>query len=59
MKQTLKILQQKHLEVSEISDDILLKNVSQKVHPVIYETRNSEMVKDAIRKTRGAAGFQE
>ena len=35
------------------------KKISQEVHPVIYETINSEMVKDAIRKTRGAACFQE
>ena len=35
------------------------KTISQEVHPVIYQTINSETVKDAIGKTRGAAGFQE
>ena len=54
--ETFEILQQKHPEASEASDDILLKGTPQEVHPVIYESINSEMVKDAIKKTRGAAG---
>ena len=54
--ETFEILQQKHPEVSEESDDILLKETTQEVHPVIYESINSEMVKDAIKKTRRAAG---
>ena len=41
--ETFEVLQQKHPEASE-------------VHPVIYKSINSEMVKDAIKKTRGAAG---
>ena len=33
--ETFEILQQKHPEVSEESDDILLKETTQEVHPVI------------------------
>ena len=54
--ETFEILQQKHPKTSEASDEILLKETPQEVHPVIYESINSEMVKDAIKKTRGAAG---
>ena len=50
------IRQQKHPKASEASDDILLKGTPQEVHRVIYESINSEMVKDAIKKTREAAG---
>ena len=34
---------------------MLLKGTLQEVHPVLYESINSEIVKDAIQKTRGAA----
>ena len=54
--ETIEILQQKHSEASEASDEILLKETHQEVHPVTYESINSEMVKDAIKRTRGAAG---
>ena len=50
------ILQQKHPEASETSGDILLKETPQEVHPVTYESINSQMVRDAIKKTREAAG---
>ena len=55
-EKTFEILQQKHPEVSEASDDILLKEIPQEIHRVIYESINSEMVKNVIKKTRGAAG---
>ena len=48
------ILQQKHSKVSKGSDDILIQEKPQEVHPVIYESINSEVVKDAIKKTRRA-----
>lgn len=37
------ILQQKHSEACEASDDILLKETPQEVHSAIYENMNSEM----------------
>ena len=53
--ETFEMLQQKYPESCEASDDILLKKLPQEVDPVIYKNINSEMVKDAIKKTRGAA----
>ena len=35
---------------------ILLKETPQEVHSVIYESINSEMVKDAMKRTKGAVG---
>ena len=55
-EKTLEILQRKYPEASEASDDILLKETPQEVHLVIYESRNSEMVKDAIKNTKVSAG---
>lgn len=37
------ILQQKHSEACEASDDIILKETPKEVHPAIYENMNSEM----------------
>ena len=54
--ETIKILQQKHTEASEAPDDKLIKETTQEIHLVIYESINSEMVKGAIERTRGAAG---
>ena len=54
--ETFEILQQKHPKAYEASDNILLKETPQEVHPVIFEDINSEMVKDAMKKTTGAAG---
>ena len=54
---TFEILQQKHPRFSEASDDILLKEKSQEVHPVIYRSINSKIVNDATKKTRRAAGL--
>ena len=53
---TFEILQQKHPEISEVSDDALLKETPQEVHTVIYESINSKILKNAIKKTRRAAG---
>ena len=53
------ILQQKHPDASEASDDILLKETPQEVHPAIYERINSEMVKDAIKRQEELQVFQE
>ena len=41
--ETFEILQQKHPEAPEASDDILLKGIPQEVHPVVYESINSEV----------------
>ena len=38
------------------SSDILIEEEVQNVHPVIYDSIDSEMVRDAIEKTRGFAG---
>ena len=54
--ETFEMLQQKRFKASEASDDIILKGTPQEVHPVTCESINSEIVKDAIKKTRGAAG---
>ena len=53
---TFEILQQKHSEAPEASDDILLIETRQEVHPVVYESIILEIVKNAIKKTRGAVG---
>ena len=37
--ETFEILQQKHTEASEASDDILLKETTQEVDPVIYKVQ--------------------
>ena len=37
------ILQQKHSEACEASDEIILKETPKEVHPAIYENMNSEM----------------
>ena len=49
------MFQQNHPKAPEASDDIL-KETPQELYPVIYESINSGMVKDSIKKTRGAAG---
>ena len=50
------MLQQKRCKVSEASDDMLLKETPQEVHPATCESINSEIVKGAIKKTKGTAG---
>ena len=56
---TFEILPQKHPEASEVSNDMLLKETRQEVHPVIYESINSEMLKDTIKTKRGTTGLSE
>ena len=50
------MLLEKHPKACEASNDILIKEEVQNVHPVIYDSIDSEMVGDAIKKTRGSAG---
>ena len=57
--ETFEVLQQKLSEASEASDEILLKETPQEIHPAIYKSINSEMVKYAIKRTRGAAAPSE
>ena len=47
---TFEILQQKHSEAPEASDDILLIETRQEVHPVVYESIILEIVKNAVKK---------
>ena len=44
-----------HPKASEASNDILIEEEIQNVHPVIYDSIDSETVLDAIKKTRGSA----
>ena len=47
---------EKHPKASEASSDTLVEEEVQKVYPVIYDSIDSEMVRDANEKTRGSAG---
>ena len=44
------MLLEKHPKACEASNDILIKEEVQNVHPVIYDSIDSEMVGDAIKK---------
>ena len=55
-KETFEVILEKHPNTSEASNDILFEEKAQNVHPVIYGSIDSEMVRDAIKKTRGSAG---
>ena len=55
-EETFEVLLEKHPKASEASNDILIQEEVQKVHPVIYDSIDSEMVRGAIEKTRGSAG---
>ena len=46
----------KHPKASEASNGILVEEEVQNVHPVIYGSIDSQIVRDAIKKTRGSAG---
>ena len=46
------MLLEKHPKASEVSNDILIQEEVQNVHLVIYDSIDSEMVRDAIEKTR-------
>ena len=56
---TFEILQQKHSEAPEASDDILLIETRQEVHPVVYESIILEIVKNAIKKQEELYVLQE
>ena len=53
---TFEVLLKKHPKASEASNDILIAEEVQNLHPVIYDSIASEMARDAIKKTRGSAG---
>ena len=50
------MLLEKHPKISEVSNDILIVEEVQNVHPVIYDSIDSKMVRDAIIKTPSSAG---
>ena len=55
-EETFEVLLEKHPKASEVSNDILIQEEVQNVHPVICDSIDSEMVRDVIEKTRGSAG---
>ena len=55
-KETFEMLLEKHPKATEASNDILIEEEVHNVHPVIYDSIDSKMVRDAIIKTRGSAG---
>ena len=55
-EETFEVLLEKHPKATEASSDILIQEEVQDIHPVIYDSIDSEMVRDAIEKTRGPAG---
>ena len=55
-EETFEVLLQKHPKASEASNDILIEEEVQNVHPVIYDSIDLEMVREAIKKTRSTAG---
>ena len=56
IEETFEVLLEKHPKAFEASNDILIQEEVQNVHPVIYNSIDSEMVRDAIKKTPGSAG---
>ena len=55
-EETFEVLLEKYPEASEASNDLLIEEEVQTVHPVIHDSIYSEMVRDAIKKTCGSAG---
>ena len=55
-EETFEVLLEKHPKASEASNDILIQEEFQNEHPVIYDSIDSEMVRNATEKTRGSAG---
>ena len=51
---TFEVLLEKHLKPFKASNDILIEEEVQNVHPLTYDTIDSEMVRDAIIKMRSA-----
>ena len=56
IEETFEVILKKYPKASEASNEILIEEEVQNVHPVIYDSIDSEMVRDAIKKTRGSAG---
>ena len=54
-EETFEMLLEKHPKASEASNDILIEEEVQNVHPVIYDSIDSELVRDTIKKTCGSA----
>ena len=54
-EETFEMLLEKHPKASEASNDILIEEEVH-THPVIYDSIDSKIVRDAIIKTRGSAG---
>ena len=55
-EETFEVLLKKHPKASEASNGVLIAEEAQNLHSVIYDSIDSEMVRDAIKKTRGSAG---
>ena len=54
--QTPNSLKEKHPESKDASTDILLTNISQRVHPIKFAGIDEEMVRKAAIKTKGGSG---
>ena len=54
--QPLNSLKEKHPESKDASIDILLTDISQRVHPIIFAGIDKEMVRKAAIKTKGGSG---
>ena len=54
--ETLNVLRQKHPTASEASQDVLLPDIPEIVHPVKFENITADTVRKAAIKTKGAAG---
>ena len=52
-EETFEVLLEKHSKAYEVSNDILIEEEAQNVRTVIYDSIDSEMVRDAAKKTRG------
>ena len=49
------MLLEKHPKASGASNDILIEEEVQNVHPAMYDSIDSELVRDTIKKTCGSA----
>ena len=56
IEETFEVILEKYPKASEASNEILIEEEVQNVHPVIYDSIDSEMVRDAIKKKRDSAG---
>ena len=55
-EETFEVLLEEYPKASETSSDILIEEENQNIHSAIYDSIDSEMVRDAIKKKRGSAG---